>query len=232
MLSASRPKRAPTGARQGAQMRGSTARHNIAGTLAVAMILAVPGQARANVDPTMVIHVANLADVERDVLETAMDRMANVYTLIGVRIVWDDRGPAVNRAQQRELHLNVLLVTRDKRQKTIAADGVKGNLLGYAHPSSGRAYIFPDRIRSLRRGATSFATQLGDVIAHEVGHLVLREQRHSHSGIMRASFMPTLSVQTFTGTEASTIHALLASCSVGSDLSCTSPPTESTASRR
>ena len=130
-------------------MGGSTARQNTAAALTLAMMLTVPEPTRANNDPTLVIHVANLAEVERDVLATAMDRMANVYTLIGVRIVWDDRGPAVNRRQQRELHLNVLLVTLDKRQKTIAADGVKSNLLGYAHPPSGRAPIISREINGL-----------------------------------------------------------------------------------
>ena len=54
---------------------------------------------------------------------------------------------AVTRLENGELHVNVLLLPRDRKQRT-------GSVLGQAHLPSGRAYIFCDRLlrwRACRR---------------------------------------------------------------------------------
>lgn len=160
--------------------------------------------------PTIVLHVANYAALPREVLDAAKARVAGVYEVIGVRTVWDDRGEAVRRLQNGELHVTVLLLPRDMTEKKNSADGTKRDLLGQAHMPSGRAYIFYDRIAAMPGPPASLAEQLGDVIAHEVGHLVLRAPRHSPSGIMRASLGVRANyLQSFNTTEARTIRAAL-----------------------
>ena len=52
----------------------------------------------------------------------------------------------------------------------------------------GRAYIFCDRIAAMPGASTPFSIRLGDVVAHEVGHLVLPWKGHSRTGIMRAAY--------------------------------------------
>jgi len=183
---------------------------HLAAALVAALTLTAGGSATAEqLDTTIVVHVDDHAAVARGVLAGAMDRVADIYKTIGVRIEWD-RGAAVSRATPGERHLNVLLLTRDLRAKKIAEDAEKQAVLGYAHLASGRAYIFFERVAALPGRDTSLATQLGDVIAHEIGHLMLGQRTHSANGIMRASLgVRTFPLETFTGTEARTIRAAL-----------------------
>ena len=156
--------------------------------LVACMALGLAGRASGNdaiekteqTKPTIVLHVTNDAALSPAVISAAKARVAAVFAVIGVRTVWDDRGMAVSRLQNGELHVNILLLPRDMKQG-------KGSVLGQAHLPSGRAYIFCDRIAEMAGLSASFPTALADVIAHEVGHLALQEGGHSPSGIMRAS---------------------------------------------
>jgi hypothetical protein len=160
--------------------------------------------------PTIVLHVTNYADLSPEVIDAAKARVAAVYAVIGVRTVWDDRGMAVSRLENGELHVNVLVLPRDMKQRSGSAKGTKAQLLGQAHLPSGRAYIFCDKIAEMAGLPESFPTALADVIAHEVGHLVLQESGHSPSGIMRASLHGRfMHVQSFNRTEERTIRAAL-----------------------
>jgi hypothetical protein len=105
--------------------------------------------------------------------------------VIDVRTVWVESERPVRKHQDGGLHLTVLLLSPDMARKRIAAEGLADDVLGLAIPDAGRAYIFCDRVVSMP-GTQVFRIQLGAVIAHEVGHLVLGEQSHSRSGIMRA----------------------------------------------
>lgn len=60
-------------------------------------------------------------------------------------------------------------------------------LLGIA-AGTGWATVFYSRIEDLSptRDANDIACRLGHVIAHEIGHLLLRSKAHSRSGIMQA----------------------------------------------
>ena len=76
--------------------------------------------------------------------------------------------------------------------------------------SGGRASIFCDRIATMPGAPTYFANPLGDVIAHEVGHLLLGANSHSPSGIMRANVdVRALHLQSFDKAQAHTIRTTL-----------------------
>jgi hypothetical protein len=97
-------------------------------------------------------------------------------------------------------------------QKKNASDGTRAYVLGQAHLPSGRAYIFYDRIAAMPGPPGWSAILLGDVIAHEVGHLVLRVNGHSPTGIMRASLaLSTSRLQSFNGAETRAIRTSLMS---------------------
>jgi hypothetical protein len=70
-------------------------------------------------------------------------------------------------------------------RKKITAEDLADDVLGHALPQAGLAYVFCDRVASMP-GTQVFRIQLGAVIAHEVGHLLLGEKSHSRTGIMRA----------------------------------------------
>ena len=67
-----------------------------------------------------------------------------------------------------------------------------GDALGSANESEdgfGRAQIFYDKIRTVAGGNTApFFALLGRVMAHEIGHLLLGDNKHSRSGIMTAAW--------------------------------------------
>jgi hypothetical protein len=161
-------------------------------------------------DATIVLHVVNYAALSRTVLDEAAARVAMVYEVIGVRTVWVDSEKPAGKRQGDSLHLTVMLLSRDMAQKKISAEGLSDHLLGQAHFPSGRAYIFCDRIATMPGAPTYFSIPLGDVIAHEVGHLVLRTNSHSRGGIMRANVdVHAMHLQSFDKTQARTIRATL-----------------------
>lgn len=159
--------------------------------------------------PTIVLHVTNDAALSPELINAARARVAAIYAVIGVRTVWDDGGMAVTRLQNGELHVNVLLLPRNMKQRK-SSEGTKADLLGQAHLPSRRAYIFCDKIAEMAGLPASFPTALADVIAHEVGHLALQEGGHSRSGIMRPSLHGRfVHVQSFNRDEERIIRAAL-----------------------
>jgi hypothetical protein len=160
-------------------------------------------------EATIVLHVVNFAALSRDVLDPARDRVAKVYESIGVRTVWVDSEQAVEKHLDGGLHLTAMLLSHEML-------GISDDAFGRAHPGIGRAYIFCNRVRSMP-GPKFFASQLGAVIAHEVGHLVLPEKGHSRSGIMRAEMdvQHAMSLQSFDKSQADSIRKTLLTPTVG-----------------
>jgi hypothetical protein len=171
------------------------------------MALAGPRAATAESEPGFVLHVANYAGLSPGVLDETKARLLGVYGAIGVGIEWIDGREVARRVENGKLHLSVMLLSRDMRS---SATGEQHNLLGQANMPLGRAYIFCDRIAALHRVPAAFSTALAHVVAHEVGHLLLRENGHSRSGIMRADVPGyTSHLQTFSSTEARAIRVAL-----------------------
>ena len=191
-------------------------------TLTVMVIVGLAGTARAaraqadpisptdQGQPTIVLHVINYAALSRDVLDETMARVASVYKVIGVRTVWVESERTAEERHNSPLHLSILLLSRDMADRKISAEGLKDGVFGQAHQPSGRASIFCERIATMPGAPTYFPIPLGDVIAHEVGHLVLGTNSHSRSGIMRAhANVHTMHLQTFDEAQARTIRAVL-----------------------
>jgi hypothetical protein len=167
-------------------------------------------------EATIVLHVVNLAAISREVLNQAKERVAWVYMGIGVRTVWVDSEQAVGKHLDGGLHLTVMLLPRVIAERKISAEGGSIDALGQAHPAIGRAYIYCDRVLSMP-GPKFFAIQLGAVIAHEVGHLVLPDKSHSRHGIMRAEMdaRHALYQNSFDKSQATTIRATLLELTTG-----------------
>ena len=189
-------------------------------TVALVAVAAVMVAGRANAqeepaaapglrDATIVLHVTNHAALSREILEVASARVATIYERIGVRIVWVDGEVSLEERQDGRRHFSILLLSRDMAEKTILARGIKDGVLAQAHVSGGRAQFFATASRPSRR-PNIFATPLGHVIAHEVGHLVLGTNSHSASGIMRAhTDVRAFHLQSFDKAQAHTIRTTL-----------------------
>jgi hypothetical protein len=169
-----------------------------------------PIAATAQIEPTIVLHVVNLAAISREVLDQIKEHVARVYDGAGVRTVWIDSEDAVERHLDGGLHLTVMLLPRAIGGRKISMERFSHDALGRAHPAIGRAYIFCDRVASMP-GPKFFAIQLGAVIAHEVGHLVLPEKGHSRHGIMRAEMdvRHAIHLPIFDETQGDQIRAML-----------------------
>ncbi len=94
--------------------------------------------------------------------------------------------------------------------KKVSAEGIEDGVLGQAHLPSGRAHVFCERIATMPGAPTYFPIPLGDVIAHEAGHLVLGTTSHSRSGIMGANAdVHAIHLQSFDTRQARTIRTEL-----------------------
>jgi hypothetical protein len=189
---------------------------NLAGTAhAASTEPADPIDATGQGQLTIVLHVINYAALPRNVLDETKARVASVYTVIGVRIVWVESQRSADQPQDGRLHLSMPLLSRDMAEKKISAEGLKDGVLGQSHHPSGRASIFCDRIATMPGAPTYFPIPLGDVIAQEAGHLVLGKNSHSPSGIMRAhTNVHTIHLQTFDEAQAQTIRKVLSKLAV------------------
>ena len=184
---------------------------------AVTMILA--GRARAQDVSTgttpgreaiVVVHVVNYAALSRGVLDEAKTRLAGIYDAIGVHTDWVDSEGALIRNQGGRINVTVMLLSPDMAERKISAERIKDGVLGQAHPLSGRAHVFCARIATIVGDPRYFAIPLADVIAHEVGHLLLRTNGHSPTGIMRASMdVKDTHLRSFNTTQALAIRNLL-----------------------
>ena len=115
-----------------------------------------------------------------------------------------------SNARGNQLHLDILLLSHEMAEKKISAERIKDGVLGAAHVSGGRASIFCDRIATTRGALQSFPIPLGNIIAHEVGHLLLGGNSHSPSGIMRPhADVRGLHFQNFDKRQARTIRTTL-----------------------
>src|SRR5262245_19991602 len=155
--------------------------------------------------PTAVVRVDNLAEVRAVDLDFAKQRAATVFGNIGARIIWIDEDSAARNHVKAPF---TLVVTGEKLSSQASA---LIDALGFAEPTVGRAGIFWDRIAALNaRSAQSIPGILGDVMAHELGHLLLTPPGHSSWGIMRPGVnVRVLPAGTFTKAQAREILSRL-----------------------
>ena len=138
-------------------------------------------------EPTIILHVVNYAGIAPEDLARAEDEGTRIYAAAGVRTVWVAEGET---AAVPGLHLRVILLRRDMARRMIRAARVANGVLGLAARPTGRAYIFAYRITDIGvQHGRDFAWVLGQVMAHEVGHLALPISAHADRGIMRADLI-------------------------------------------
>src|SRR5262245_50966006 len=157
--------------------------------------------------PTAVVRLDNIALVPVDYLDFAESRAAEVFSSIGVRVTWIGEDTAF-REHLRPPFTVVLI----KSGAQLLARPAVVDALGFADPGVSRAHVIYDRVEALTsRSRRSAASLLGDVIAHELGHLMLPSPRHSARGIMRSGVdVQTRPLETFTDLQARQIVSRLA----------------------
>src|SRR5262245_55157718 len=156
--------------------------------------------------PIAVVRLDNVALVRSDYLDFAESRAAEVFSRIGVRVTWIDEEMAFR--EHLRPPFTVVLINSGVQ---LRARPAVVEALGFADPSVSRAHVIYDRVEALTaRSQRSAASLLGDVIAHELGHLMLPSLRHSARGIMRSGVdVHPRALETFTDPQARQIVSRL-----------------------
>jgi hypothetical protein len=151
------------------------------------------------------VRLDDKAGVQGVYLKFAKERAAEVFAFKGVKLDWID-GAEANRLKIVAPY-TVLIMTEAPATLKAAMENLGMDVMGQGAPLVGRAYIYYDRVMKLNPvPPRDVITTLGDVIAHELGHLML-PAGHSNVGIMRPSInMTSRRLETFTGVEAAQIR--------------------------
>jgi hypothetical protein len=177
-----------------------------------AMLLTVAGASAASsqADPELriTVRIDDKAGVQGVYLKFAKNRAAEVFAMWGVKLDWID-GDEANR-QKVVAPYTILIMTESPARLNAKMESRGLDVMGQGAPFIGRAYIYYDRVLKLNpTPPRDVITTLGDVIAHELGHLML-PPGHSHVGIMRPSInMTSRRLETFTTHEAAQIRERL-----------------------
>lgn len=149
-------------------------------------------QAATAASLVLVVRIANNAKLGRDALVSAQARAVEIYEAAGVSLQWRD----VNELEQRPQDstgqsVDVLVVLASSRLTGVicGVNGLSEQALGVAMVRERRlAYVFIDRITEVAvRKRLLPAMIIGEVIAHEVGHLLLPDHAHGTTGVMRGT---------------------------------------------
>jgi len=151
------------------------------------------------------VRVDDRAGVQGVYLKFAKQRAAEVFAMRGVKLDWID-GLEANRLNVVAPY-TVLIMTEAPGSLKAEMKRLGMDVMGQGAPLVGRAYIYYDRVLKLNPvPPRDIITTLGDVIAHELGHLML-PTGHSNVGIMRPDInMTSRRLETFTDVEAAHIR--------------------------
>ena len=139
---------------------------------------------------SLTVHVYRYALVRPSDLAAALAQTTRALQAAAIQPEWQfitGKPGAVPRAGEFAL----LLLTPQMTARKCSVDGIPSTVLGTSAPATGRAWIFVDRIREVAdQRALPVSDILGQVITHELGHLLLGADAHD-LGVMRAHVLLT-----------------------------------------
>ena len=151
------------------------------------------------------VRLDDKAGVQGVYLKFAKERAAAVFAMRGVKLAWID-GEDANRLKIVAPY-TILIMAEAPAKLKAEMERLGMDVMGQGAPAVGRAYIYYDRVLKLNPvPPRDIITTLGDVMAHELGHLML-PPGHSNLGIMRSDInMTSRRLETFTELEAAQIR--------------------------
>jgi hypothetical protein len=142
------------------------------------------------------IRVYDYAGVSEDVLQKAEDVTTGIFQKAGVDFVWftcarnrkfSDKASCPDAMDPTDLILN--LVPQSMSKVLRRKDEVEGMAVEGPDEFYGHAWVFFDRAREVAaKHLLNLANVLGNLMAHELGHLLLGSYPHSQTGLMRAGW--------------------------------------------
>jgi hypothetical protein len=157
-------------------------------------------QSLAGVEPSLriIVCIYNYAHVSHRTLGRAEEITSQIFRKAGVKLAWLDC-PTWHVEEEQypacEPPLGAMAVDLRILPSSMAARfGSSGEQLGFALASAragsvSDAWVFYERVERLAKSQVASCDQiLGHVMAHEIGHLLLGPDSHSHGGIMRSNW--------------------------------------------
>src|SRR5262245_3501009 len=152
--------------------------------LAFGLRVATLDAAPANqLDTTRLAVIVNdYANAAPAVLDLAKSHVTYIYHVAGVEVDWIDRDdPRVRDEEFLKSIITVSLYSEEMANRSGEGDSV----VGRAAPGGRTVRVLYHRLEEIRGGRSAqTAFLLGNVIAHEIGHLMLPIGAHSHVGLM------------------------------------------------
>lgn len=157
-------------------------------------------------EATVRVRVENHADVPEAILASARDDATRIFRAAGIAIVWLSRDDPCCRDVVR-----VVLPSLKGADQYLRREHVDSNALGEASAEARLVHIFWDRVRSnASHHGRDEGGLLGEVLAHEIGHVLLPGAGHSSTGIMQASLeLRTIATLRFTIEQSETMRNYL-----------------------
>jgi hypothetical protein len=173
----------------------------------------IRGAERADAFPVVVV-VDDRAKVQPQILDQAKKEAARLFWQAGVATEWRTT-PALHPAFTVLLLIQAhVRVTGDRSSKFLM-----GAAPATARECGGTAYVFQDQIFEFSQARQlDTALVMGTVVAHEVGHFLLRQRGHSADGLMRASWdsndwqRAAVGFLLFSSHDVATIRSTISSC--------------------
>jgi hypothetical protein len=173
-------------------MKTTTVAWAMGAVLAIAPAVSAQTSAARGATPvTLRVHVDDYAGVTPKMLTEAEHVAAQIYRAVGIEMLWGDDPlePFNDPLAGRGRPLTVILLSPKQTEK-ICLNRLASSAMGVAFHNSDDdavvAYVFYDRVERKAWKAHCFLSRLlGEVMAHEVGHMLL-PHGHSAIGIMRA----------------------------------------------
>jgi hypothetical protein len=108
-----------------------------------------------------------------------------IYSEIGVRVVWRSTRPASADCAKQPLHMQIVVALQS------SASAVPSEAaMAFSNPYSTKGpcvTLLMDRFKpAIKRNPLSTGFLLGHVLAHEMGHVLQGVARHSEAGVMKA----------------------------------------------
>jgi hypothetical protein len=139
---------------------------------------------------SLAMSVASCRELSERTLQQAEEEAGRIFRQIGITVQWRDikTEPARDQLSDRSAGLDLRIVSQ-AGPMILSKGGLA--LAHWAEGSPATAVVMLDRATSLA-GERQVPLQvvLGCLIAHEVGHVLLRSPRHSPFGIMRNPWNP------------------------------------------
>jgi hypothetical protein len=145
-----------------------------------------------SLSPEVTISVHNYADVPAPLLAAAEDQAREIFRRAGLATVWLNCSPKLEKVEPRSCYFSdtTHLTLKISRHAMNAKVRNRIDVLGTSYPDEKGtgyfAYVFYDRIQELAQRRSLGHALLADVMAHEIGHLLLGSTSHSAGGIMCA----------------------------------------------